>query len=710
LPADARETSPNDAQAQQFAASFEKVLTSRNTAAINSAIDIDAFLRRAMSGIDIQEDVRQRLVSDAKGFLGGPGGIALVLANRIAPGSHCRVLHIHRQGDEQRALFRMSNAEGGIDYLDLVLLRDAHGNVRIADMYDYTKGESDSDDFHQQQLCNAARTNPELMGKLSPMERDYVTHVSAVREMGRLVAAKRFREALGIYQGMPDPLKNDRHVFHERVVACCNLGQQFDEAIRDYRAAFPDDPGIDLKILDYYALHRQFDDLLALIDRLDLAVGGDPLLDSYRANTYLLKGNFAAAKKCAQNAAAGEPDSAIARDLLKQISLIADKVPADRPIGNSKLPETPPGVPAGDAEARAFADAFEKAVMSNDTAAVRAAIDIAAVIRRAVANLNVPEEIRVGLDLGSVLLSDAGVIDRFFSLSRAQIEQGARFRLLHLRRSNGEQRALFRLVYPNGGVAYNDCILVRHADGKVRIDDVYSFHAGESLSDIMRRLLLLTPEISAKMPQAAVGGPVSDGVRIGSALSEMTKRLKEKKYKEALDFYHSLPDRLQKEKLVLLVRIQAAHHLKGETYDEAVRDYRKAFPNEPNLDLIMIDAYYSHKLFDRVLASIDGVDRTVGGDPYLDALRARAHLQKGDLAAAKRCAKKSVEAEPDVPTAYLCLLTISLREKTFAETSAILTIVREKFPGQMPALKNNPTYVEYTSSPQYRDWVSARKP
>jgi hypothetical protein len=98
------------------------------------------------------------------------------------------------------------------------------------------------------------------------------------------------------------------------------------------------------------------------------------------------------------------------------------------------------------------------------------------------------------------------------------------------------------------------------------------------------------------------------------------------------------------------------------------------------------------------------------GAPYLDALRGNAHLQKGDLAAAKRCVRKAVEAEPEAPAAYLCLLTISLREKDFAETSRLLTTVRAKFPRRMPVLKDDPAYAEYVGSPQYRDWVNADKP
>ena len=137
-------------------------------------------------------------------------------------------------------------------------------------------------------------------GNSPPTDRDFVTHFGAVREMRNLVPANRFREAMDVYRRMPELLKNHRHVLQMRVIACCNLEGQFDEALRAYRVAAPDDPGIDIFLTNYYALHRQFDNMLACVDRLDRAVGGDPLLDAYRALVHTQKGNLAAAKKCAR--------------------------------------------------------------------------------------------------------------------------------------------------------------------------------------------------------------------------------------------------------------------------------------------------------------------------------------------------------------------------------------------------------------------------
>ena len=67
--------------------------------------------------------------------------------------------------------------------------------------------------------------------------------------------------------------------------------------------------------------------------------------------------------------------------------------------------------------------------------------------------------------------------------------------------------------------------------------------------------------------------------------------------------------------------------------------------------------------------------------------------------------EKAVEAEPDAPLAYFCLLTISLKQQKFAETSRLLKIVHDKFPQRMPKVEAEPAYAEYIRTRHYRTWM-----
>ena len=133
------------------------------------------------------------------------------------------------------------------------------------------------------------------------------------------------------------------------------------------------------------------------------------------------------------------------------------------------------------------------------------------------------------------------------------------------------------------------------------------FEDGVSLSEVSRRLALFVLEQAAKPPQAAAGGPLGDNRLFFTAAGQISERQKQGKYQAALDLYEALPESLKKDKIMLIDRIKTAKHLKGKPYDDAIRAYRQAFPNEPNLNLFMIDGYLEHKLYDRA-----GLHRPLG--------------------------------------------------------------------------------------------------
>ena len=70
----------------------------------------------------------------------------------------------------------------------------------------------------------------------------------------------------------------------------------------------------------------------------------------------------------------------------------------------------------------------------------------------------------------------------------------------------------------------------------------------------------------------------------------------------------------------------------------------------------------------------------VGGDPYLNLVRASTYLAENQYKTARQYAEKAIAAESDLVYAYFSLIAISLAEKDFDETSRLLTAIREKFP------------------------------
>jgi tetratricopeptide (TPR) repeat protein len=694
-----------DDEAQAFAKTLETAFKSKDGAAIGGLYDYDALLHCALEGFDIDEQTRQRLIDANKPELAGSEGIAARQARSFVAGERDRLLRAHRQGDQQRVLFRC--LPKAVDYVDYVLVRSADGKVRIGDFYDYIDGW-ESEGLHWGGLAVAAHAKPDLMNRLSPADREYCTFVSTIEQMHSLIADGRFKEALDAYQRLPDALKNHPHVLHDHLIAASQSEGDFDETIRGYRVARPDDLGVDVHLMGYYLRNKRWDEFLSSIDRLDKAVGGDAYLDGYRSLAHAQKGNLAAAKKCAETALAAEPDEPFTQGISKMVAQAENDGPAKQPAAGRNPAAAPRGEPVGDEEATAFADAFAKGVMTNDAVLVRAAMDIPAVYQRALVGITVPQQSRSEIEQKFPFFMDS-IISGLASSNGSLAQKGGSFQLLRLHRENGEQRAMFRIIEPAEGVDYMDCTLARHADGKLRIDDFYAFSPATSQSEIARRFILLMLERAANPTQAAAGEPAGDNGRYFRAGNQMSKLQKAGKYQAALDVYEALPEILKKDKSLLSERISAAKHLKGKPYDDAIRAYRQAFPNEPNLNLIMIDGYLQHKMYDRALGSIDALDQFIGGDPYLNVERANAYRLNGDRGKAKTFANKAIAAEPGLRPAYDCLLAISLNEKKFSETARLLTAMQKKFPAHMPSVATDPAYAEYVKSPAYRTWARSQR-
>ncbi|MEJ7639603.1 MAG: hypothetical protein WKF75_16915, partial [Singulisphaera sp.] len=162
------------------------------------------------------------------------------------------------------------------------------------------------------------------------------------------------------------------------------------------------------------------------------------------------------------------------------------------------------------------------------------------------------------------------------------------------------------------------------------------------------------------------------------------------------------------DKNLLLLRLQAAPNLGDEEYTAVIEDFRKYHPDDPCLDILSIDTSILKKDYAKALASIDRLDKAVGGDPYLDSLRANVYLDGQKPDAARQAARRALEREPTLIDAYWSLVAISLKEREFAETLELLNAIGEKFDIVFEDLGTMPEYAEFVETPQYQQWLKAQ--
>ena len=191
--------------------------------------------------------------------------------------------------------------------------------------------------------------------------------------------------------------------------------------------------------------------------------------------------------------------------------------------------------------------------------------------------------------------------------------------------------------------------------------------------------------------------------------TEATQLINQGKSKEALDILKQLSPETQKQKLVLLTRLRAAQSSDESEYAAVLEEFQKVFPNDPCLDLISIDSYVMKKDFAGAMKAIDRLDKSLGGDPYLNVMKANLCEAQDDLKGAKQYAQKAVDQEPTLLIGHQSLLGYAVALKDHPETLARLQEMDQKFRMTFNDLTKVPAYAEFVKSPQYQEWLAYLK-
>jgi hypothetical protein len=290
------------------------------------------------------------------------------------------------------------------------------------------------------------------------------------------------------------------------------------------------------------------------------------------------------------------------------------------------------------------------------------------------------------------------------------LSTGATYKFLHVHEVEKRPRVIFRqLDADRGGLNYIDFVLARRPDGLVHGVDFFDYSHGELFSVTSRRAYVLAVLRVTQTPFARARGWEKEYLAHYAKVEQMNAlaRSPRPRHHEVLMLYDQLPSGLQKDKTILLMRVDAAR--RAETgYGEAIRDFRSFHPGDPCVETLSIDYYLKNGERSKALAAIDNVEKTVGGDPYLDVVRASAHLEAKDAAAARKAALRALEAEPMLQAAYWRLVSASLLEKNFDETVRRLREIEDRFQIGTFDLQAE-EYDEFVKSPQYEAWARARK-
>jgi tetratricopeptide (TPR) repeat protein len=161
-------------------------------------------------------------------------------------------------------------------------------------------------------------------------------------------------------------------------------------------------------------------------------------------------------------------------------------------------------------------------------------------------------------------------------------------------------------------------------------------------------------------------------------------------------------------RIALVVALMAAIAADDPVYETLLSAVEKNYPNDSAWDLIRLDPLIMKGRLDEALAAVDRLDRSLGGDPYLDVVRGVCFQKKKDDAKARKYFESAVRREPSMPTGYFHLIDLALDKKEFAEVARLLADLELKAGVPLSDLSEAPLYADFVKSPEYRRLLAGR--
>jgi tetratricopeptide (TPR) repeat protein len=292
-------------------------------------------------------------------------------------------------------------------------------------------------------------------------------------------------------------------------------------------------------------------------------------------------------------------------------------------FGACQIPEQP----VSREEAQALGQRIERSIARRDTLLLNHIFDEKALARRV-------GDAMTGSLFSRAMISGAvkGVVKGGLGGKVVQaVGKEGTYQLIREYEKDGRAHLLFRM-FGGEGVNYHDYELVKR-DDQVKAGDLYVYTSGENISlTLANALMRLNKEGSNK------DLTTTDNIR------ELMDR---DEFQKARAEYEKLPVNPRSEKAYQMMHVRIESHLSTDEYIAALNEYKGLYPHDPNMYLLMVDAYTLQKDYPRALESVNKLDSLVGRDPFQDYERGLIYKMMDDTANERLCVERLHKNMPD---------------------------------------------------------------
>jgi tetratricopeptide (TPR) repeat protein len=358
--------------------------------------------------------------------------------------------------------------------------------------------------------------------------------------------------------------------------------------------------------------------------------------------------------------------------------------------------------PATEEEGQAFGAELEAAVGADNRAKTAELFNLAGIFYKSKSDFEGPPEYHAQLRKHA---EEDAKNDPAVPLLLESVRRGGQFKFLRVHTVDGRARALMRRIGPHGSVDYLDFVPIRQANGRVVAEDIFSASNGELLTETNRRMQLKVAAEQNHGPPGHSSSTAKLWVPSIPKMNDMLRAKRERKYAEAIQIYRTLPAEIRAEKSIYLRYLWAAEAVSANEFLIALDGFRRQFPGDPALTFQDVDFYCLNRSFEEALRSIDKAEKAIGGDPYLNALRAKILVKAWRHKEARAVADKAIEQEPTLTHGYWGRIAVSLAETHHADTLALLKKLVENTGQSVGDLRNDPDFVVFVRTAEYQEWL-----
>jgi tetratricopeptide (TPR) repeat protein len=318
-----------------------------------------------------------------------------------------------------------------------------------------------------------------------------------------------------------------------------------------------------------------------------------------------------------------------------------------------------------------FALELEESIASMDAIRTDQLVNMEFISELAFREVEYPDQVK------QIFLEAASKQSMFASLIE-QVRNFGDYRFLKLKQVGNAYDPIFRLVSHNGGISYHEFKLTLNSSGRPIAADFYTtalgtWTQGEIVGNMMPQLHVRDGSIEisdlGKLFQAH-----------SSTFSKMLRAVNTgEELEEALEEFRKLPEKLYEDRRFLTMATAIASRISQEELKVEVERFSRTISDESILDPFLVDLLSRQEKTDEALEVIQRMDDRIGGDIFLDFLRANAFLASGRLEEAFDFAERVRIALPNIYAIYRTCIVVAARRNDFQQVTRLLREIESKF-------------------------------